>query len=123
MVRIFLAVVGIAYVLLAGWCVASPRQTSRAVGYDVQPGGGQSEYLVVYGGLQAALGLIFLWPLLRADYAMPALEACLLTHGCLVLFRTIGFFIYSGIGATTVLLAGSEWAIFLGSLLAWWLSA
>ncbi|MFO0867264.1 MAG: hypothetical protein U0744_21940, partial [Gemmataceae bacterium] len=99
--RIFLAVVGAAYLLLAAWCAILPRSTSRSVGFDLQPGSGQSEYFVVYGGLQAALGLIFFAPLLRFEYTLPALEACLLIHALLVLMRTTSFFLYPGIDSTT----------------------
>jgi hypothetical protein len=121
--RIFLAVVGAAYILLAAWCAALPRSTSRSIGYDLQPGSGQSEYFVVYGGLQAALGLIFLAPLLRSEYTLPALEGCLLIHACLVLMRTISFFLYSNIPGITFGLAASEWVIFLGAALVWWRGA
>ncbi|MBX9679209.1 MAG: hypothetical protein K2X38_10635 [Gemmataceae bacterium] len=121
--RSFLAVVGAAYALLAVWCALLPRNTSRSIGYDLQPGGGQSEYFVVYGGLQIALGLIFLAPLVRPEYTMPSLDACLLIHGILVLMRTISFFLYPGIGSTTYFLAASEWVIFLGSALVWWRAA
>lgn len=123
LVRIFLAVVGAAYAVLALWCALLPRSTSRSIGYELQPGGGQSEYFVVYGGLQVALGLIFLAPLLRPEYAMPSLEACLLIHALLVLMRTISFFLYPGIGSTTYFLAASEWVIFLGSVFVWWRAA
>jgi len=65
MARIFLAIVGAAYLVLAGWCALMPDKTSRAVGFSLQTGSGQSEFLTVYGGLQLSLGLAFLWPLLR----------------------------------------------------------
>lgn len=122
MVRIFLAVVGAAYVGLAVWCVAAPRRTSQSVGFELQPGGGQSEYLVVYGGLQLALGAIFLWPILRPEYAGPALEACLLIHATLVVFRSVSFFLFAGIGPTTQALAVVEWILALGSAFVWWRS-
>ena len=51
MERIFLTVIGVAYLLLAAWCTFAPARTSQAVGFDLKPGSGQSEFLVVYGGL------------------------------------------------------------------------
>ena len=86
------------------------------MGFTLQPGSGQSEYLVVYGGLQIGLGLMFLWPLLDAGVQRYALVSCLLIHGSLVAFRTIGFLTITGIQTTTYALAAVEWAIFLGSL-------
>lgn len=116
MTRTFLAIVGVAYLLLAAWCVAKPGQTSNSVGFTLQPGSGQSEYLVVYGGLQLGLGLYFLWPLLRSDAEPSVLILCVVLHGCLVLMRSTSLVMYTGIGPTTYYLAVVEWAIFLGSL-------
>lgn len=66
--RAFLAFVCAAYVLLAVWCAVLPSQTANSVGFTLRAGSGQSEYLVIYGGLQLALGLVFLWPLLHREF-------------------------------------------------------
>ncbi len=120
MERIFLTVVGVAYLLLAVWCTVAPARTSQAVGFDLKPGSGQSEFLVVYGGLEVALGLIFLLPLLRSDQTLFSLQVCLIVHACLVLFRSVGFFVFTGIETKTYLLALVEWVIFLVALILWW---
>ncbi len=115
MTKVFLTFVGLAYLGLAGWCSFQPDKTSKAVGFTLTPGSGQSEFLVVYGGLEFALGLIFLWPLYRPEEVAFPLFVCLVVHASLVLFRTISFFVYPGIESTTYSLAATEWAIFLGS--------
>ena len=118
-VRLFLAVVGVTYVGLAAWCSVVPEKTSKVVGFALQPGSGQSEFLTVYGGLELGLGLVFLWPLYRsADWEF-ALLTCVIVHGCLVVFRTIGFVVYGGVETTTYYLAGTEWAIFLIAAALW----
>ena len=114
MERLFLAVVGIAYIGLGLWCAAMPQRTSKAVGFVIQSGQGPSEFLTVYGGLEIALGLLFLWPLYKGEVAFPLL-ACLVIHACLVLFRTIGFFLYTRFQTTTYVLAAIEWLILAGS--------
>lgn len=114
--RIFLAVVGVAYLLLAVWCSLRPGQTSQSVGFSLTPGSGQSEFLVVYGGLELGLGIAFLLPLYDANWTPFALFTCLIIHACLVLFRTASFFLFSGIHTTTYVLAVVEWLIFLGAL-------
>lgn len=116
MMRFFLTLIGIIYVLLAIWCAVAPDATSQAVGFIVKPGSGQSEFLTVYGGLELALGIVFLWPLYQKEVTRFSLYVCLIVHGCLVLFRTIGFFVFTGFGSTTYSLAGGEWLIFLMSL-------
>ena len=92
-----LAIVGVACIFLSGWCALLPSQTSGAVGFTFQPGAGQSEFMTVYGGLQLALGIAFLWPLYRPTEIAFVLFLCLLVHGCLVVFQTTGFVFYTEI--------------------------
>ncbi|MEW4564097.1 hypothetical protein AB1K70_16285 [Bremerella sp. JC770] len=113
--RIFLAIVGAAYLFLGIWCAAAPDKTAKSVGFTLQPGSGQSEYFTVYGGLEVAWGLIFLMPLIMTDATRPILIACVLIHGMAVLFRAVSFFLFTGMGTTTYVLAGVEWVIFLGA--------
>jgi len=113
--RYFLAFVGVAYIGLGIWCAIAPQTTSKAVGFVLQPGQGQSEFLTVYGGLEVALGLLFLWPVYKSeDIAFP-LTACVVIHACLALFRTVGFVVYTGFETTTYALAFTEWTICLSS--------
>jgi len=120
MAKIFLACVGVAYIALAFWCGFLPGSTSKAIGFELKPGSGQSEYFVVYGGLQLALGIAFLWPLCRSQDLPLCLGLCLLIHASLVLFRSISFLLYREIGITTYALAGVEWGILLLSAWFWW---
>lgn len=121
MTKVFLAAIGFLYVYLAIWCSVQPVETSRLVGFQLLPGSGQSEFLTVYGGLEMGLALILLWPLFRPEAAQQALINCTLIHGCLVVFRTAGFVIFSGIEPMTWKLAGGEWVIFIvGCLLLFW---
>lgn len=119
MTRSFLAVVGIAYLLLAGWCMLQPAKTSAAIGFELQSGSGQSEYFTVYGGLQLGLGLLFLLPLWHPEYLGFSLLACLLVHTSLAAVRAASLLMYSGISSTTWGFAAGEWVLFLVSLVLW----
>ena len=119
-VRIFLGLIGSIYCGLGIWCAAAPEKTSRTVGFSLQPGAGQSEFLTVYGGLEVALGLAFLWPLWRPDQTQSSLGLCLIVHACLVAFRTLGFLLYENIPGTTKTFAAFEWAILLVTAAFWW---
>ena len=114
--KIFLAAVGLLYLGLAGWCSYSPGRASEKVGFDLTPGSGQSEFLVVYGGLELGLAMIFLLPLVRAESLSTSLIACVLIHASLVVFRTISFFLYNNISSMTYRLAVGEWLILILSL-------
>lgn len=111
----WLTIVGLGYVALALWCAISPKTTAASVGFSLIPGSGESEYLVVYTGLQLALGLLFLSPWLRPTQLDWALQGCWLIHVCLVASRTISFQLFHGISRTTWVLAALEWIIFLGT--------
>ena len=115
MARKFLAAVGIAYLGLGLWCAVLPERSSDAVGFTLQPGQGQSEFVTVYGGLEVGLGLVFLWPVLSREDITVALRTCLLVHLGLVIFRTIAFSRFSGFETTTYALATTEWLILLTS--------
>ena len=115
--KIFLAVVGLMYLGLAVWCSVAPAMTSGKVGFELKSGSGQSEFLVIYGGLELGLSLIFFLPLVRADYLSSSLLACVLIHACLVAFRMISFFLYSDISSMTYKLAIGEWAILILAVL------
>jgi len=118
--RIFLAIIGAIYWGLAIWCAVSPRQTSESLGFDLRPGGGQSEFLAVYGGLQFGLGALFLWPLLNPEFTPHALLMCLVAHGAIVIFRSLGFALYSGIPTMTIGFAVSEWVVTIAAGWLWW---
>lgn len=47
------------YAVFAAWCTLSPWKTATNLGYASLSSGGRSEYLVVYGGLQLGLALIY----------------------------------------------------------------
>jgi len=118
--RVFLAIVGLAYLFLAGWCAWKPDQTSTAVGFTLHKGSGQSEFLTVYGGLEFALGAVFLLPMIMPAKTREVLMLCLWLHVCLVLFRTGGFTVFKEVPTMTYSLASVEWVIFLGSGWIWW---
>lgn len=122
LVRLFLAVTGLLYLYLGVWCAVSPAKTSKIVGFELKGGSGRSEWLTVYGGLELGLGFILLLPALFNRHTREAVLACLIIHACLVLTRSVGFVLYSGIGTPTYKLAAGEWVIFLLSAALWWKS-
>lgn len=118
--RIFLGFVGIAYLVFSAWCSIKPAKTASAVGFELRSGTGQSEYLVVYGGLQFALGCIFLLPFLRPEFQRYALVSCLIIHASLVLFRAASLLMYGRLESTTYGLAGFEFLLFLIAAVLYW---
>jgi hypothetical protein len=123
MAKNYLACVGFTYLLLAAWCIALPATTAASVGFELQPGSGQSEYLVVYGGLQLGLGGFFLWSVFwKPETVLVAIVSCIWIHGAIVFFRTISLFLYRDLGGTTLILAVVEWVILLAAAGVWFRS-
>lgn len=122
MARIYLAIVGILYLLLSAWCSLQPAKTATSIGFDLRPGSGQSEYFTVYGGLQLALGIVFLLPLARPDFVSASLLTCLIVHASLAMMRTISLLLYGGITNPTWYFFATEWILFLATLGIWWKS-
>ncbi|MCA9070997.1 MAG: hypothetical protein KDA84_18850 [Planctomycetaceae bacterium] len=118
--KILLGLVGALYVLLGLYCSFLPARASKTVGFELVGGSGRSEFLTVYGGLEVAMGLVFLMPFLRPGETEFALKACLIIHACLVLFRSVGFVTFQNIGSSTTSLAIGEWVIFLATAVIWW---
>jgi hypothetical protein len=120
-IRGFLTLVGLTYVALGGLCLARPEQTARSIGFELITGAGVSEYMVVYGGLELALGLLFLQPWLRPERLPAMLEACFLIHLCLVAVRSWTLLTIPGIPSFTKSLAVGEWCILiLSAACLWW---
>ncbi len=120
MVRAFLACAGALYLILAGWCAWKPVEAANTVGLQLLPGSGQSEFLTVYGGLEAGLGVMLLLPLFWPSLVRSALINSTVIHGCLLVFRVAGFFLFSGISSTTNNLAIGEGSLFLCSAVLLW---
>lgn len=114
--KIFLTLVGLLYLTLALWCSIDPNTTSKKVGFQLEAGSGQSEFVTVYGGLEFAMAVIFMMPWIWNESTRFALVGCLIMHASLVAFRTFAYFSFEGIGSFTHRLAIGEWVILLASI-------
>ena len=114
--KIFLTLVGLVYGGLALWCAIDPETTSKKVGFSLDGGSGQSEFLTVYGGLEMGMALMFLLPWFKEDFLHPMLWSCLIIHACLVAFRMLAFVLFSNMDGMTYRLAIGEWAIMILSV-------
>lgn len=114
--RLILGAIGAAYGFLAFWSVTNVDTTTKAVGLSLQPGAGQSEFLVLYGGLQAAIGALLLIPAVCNRNVALALKACVLLHSFIVAARLLSLVLYAGMPTTTFVFAGLEIAILILSI-------
>ena len=130
--KLFLIANGVLYLGLALWCTLKPTSTSAAIGYQLPDNSARSEYLVVYGGLEVALGAFFLLCAFRRDMLETGLIFAAITYSCLMLYRwgtiillkDLSTFIYAMVSVETVMtlcallllwLAGNETAAATGA--------
>ncbi|MCI2245382.1 DUF4345 domain-containing protein [Xanthomonas sp. PPL568] len=106
------------YALLAVWCTLLPAQTAAAVGYVGLDRSGQSEYLVIYGGLQ--LGMAFLFGYFaRTRQLRTGLLLALGFYVPIVLYRSASLLRLWPVGPTTTGLAAFEIVLLLAALVLW----
>lgn len=84
---IYLGLNALMYLILGIWCAVSPQYTSTAVGFEVKSQQGLAEYFAVYGGLEFALGLFFVFATLSDTHRASGLLLAVLLYGGLVAFR------------------------------------
>ncbi len=87
--KLYLAFNALMYAAFAAWCALAPRKTSEYLGLTPTTPGGESEYLAVYGGLQAGLACFYGLALASEAHRRSALWMSALFYGGIAVFRTI----------------------------------
>jgi hypothetical protein len=117
MLRYYLYFNAFVYVAFAFWCTLEPLQTSQQLGYLMLSSSGQSEYLVVYGGIELGLGAFFFYCARHAERA--GLVLALALYAPIVLFRWFSIVKLWPVAQTTVAVGSLETALLLVALVLW----
>jgi len=100
--RIFLAANVLLWLPYGLYCLASPGFLSEAAGVAATTATGTTELRAMYGGLQAAIGLLALAAVLRPDLQRTALVALAFLAGGLFTARVFGAFADGGLSGYTI---------------------
>ena len=103
------------YAVFSVWCTLKPTETARSIGYAALEGGGRSEYLVVYGGLQLGLAIAYAIFAMNPQWHRVGLLFSLSIYGAIVLFRAVTLWLYAPVPALTWCVAGLELALLVGA--------
>lgn len=110
------------YLVFAIWCTVAMTTTSRNLGYEVLNASGRSEYLVIYGGLQLGLAVLFAALAANPAHHRFGLIVALGFYVPIVIYRGITIVMFKAQGMTlavgaleTVLLLVAAWLFFAGS--------
>lgn len=118
MVPAYLWLLTLVYALFAVWTALRPDATATFLGLRFSEGAGRIEYVTVYGGLEAALAIVFALAALGRVPPASILAFSAILHGCLAGFRLAATIGYGGPGPATWGAMGLELAF---ALLAVWL--
>jgi hypothetical protein len=104
------------YAVFAVWCTLKPVNTAMSIGYASLTNGGRSEYLVIYGGLQA--GLTVMYFLLARDAAFHRL-GILISIGLyapIVLYRVVTVWKFSPVATLTLATGALEVSLLVAAI-------
>lgn len=118
MLKFYLYFNAMLYAMLAAWCTLMPAETAAAVGFQVLDRSGQSEYLVIYGGLQLGMAFLFAY-FARTGQPRNGLVLSLAFYVPIVAYRAFTLAQLWPVGPTTIALAVFEWLL-LGTAICLW---
>lgn len=118
MLRIYLYFNAAIYLLFAAWCTVAPLETAQQVGYAALSRSGVSEYLVVYGGIEFGLGILFLISARRGEDAF-GLRLALALYLPIVVYRWTTLALQWPVATTTLAIGALETCLLLAALALW----
>lgn len=118
MATIYLWINAVLYVLLGLWCTLMPAKTSQAVGFIELSNSGQSEFSVIYGGMQFGFAFLFGWAALSGNNRFGLIFA-LSIYIPILLFRIVSFARFWPVSTTTLATGALEVVLTVAAILLW----
>jgi hypothetical protein len=119
MIKAYFLVNGALYCAFALLCALWQGATARGLGFIELNRSGQSEYLVVYGGLQLGLGLFYFMLSRDNEYFHVGILFSLFLYVPLVAFRLLSLFTFRPTSPITLGTAVLEWIMLIWAWLEW----
>jgi hypothetical protein len=104
------------YTIFAIWCSAAPERTARSLGLSALTSSGRSEYLVIYGGLQAGLAIAFAFFARHFDLRTVGVHFAIALYLPIVLYRIFTIVSFGPVGSLTLATAGLEVLLLIAAL-------
>ena len=105
MTRIYLAANSFIYLFFSALCLSDPAGTARFSGLSFLNGSGKAEYLTIYTGLEAGLGLYYFYATFFTSARRAALIFSAFLYGGIVLVRLPALILVPAVGMNTFALA------------------
>jgi len=114
--RIFLGFSTLVWLPYGLYCFACPDYLQEAAGVAIASTTGRIELRAMYGGLQAAIGLLALGGMLRATLTRPALTTFAFLCAGLASTRTLGALADGEVSSYTAMALVLEWGSTVAAL-------
>jgi hypothetical protein len=114
--KVYLLANAALYALFALWCTLRATNTATNLGYVGLNNSGHSEYLVIYGGLQAGLAVMFF--LLARDVAFHKLGIIISIglYAPIVLYRLVTILKFSPVSPLTLYTGALELGLLIAAV-------
>jgi hypothetical protein len=117
--KVYLLINAALYALFAVWCTLKATNTATNLGYVALNNSGRSEYLVIYGGLQVGLAVMFFLLARDGAFHKVGMMISIGIYAPIVLYRLLTIWKFSpvspltmGVGALeTGLLVAAIWIV------------
>lgn len=106
--KAYLLVNSALYALFAVWCTLKATNTATNLGYVTLNNSGRSEYLVIYGGLQVGLAVLFFLLARDAAYHKLGMLISLGIYAPLVIYRWLTIWKFSPVSSMTLYVGALE---------------
>jgi len=117
---IYLWLNAVAYLFLAIYCTVRADASARGLGYTSLNSSGQSEYLVIYGGLQFGLALAFALMARSHDLHRVGIQFALCLYVPIVVYRVITVLRFWPVQSMTLGVAALEVVLLIAAIALWW---
>lgn len=114
-----LGFLGVVYLLLGLWCFSMPTEVAGRIGLELVGSTGTGEFMVVYGGLELALGIFFILSALKAELTYGGVLLAVISSAFLFLIRSYTIVYLPDIQSVTYRLVAVELFTLLLAISAW----
>lgn len=120
MAKAYLILNAVLYAGLAILCTVRFRQTSQGSGFLTLSPSGNSEYLVIYGGLQLGLAAFYALLSSRPEFFRLGLVFSILLYAPIVIYRVVTVARFWPVSAVTIAVGCLEVVLLVAATLLFW---
>jgi hypothetical protein len=114
--KVYLLINAALYAVFALWCTLKATNTATNLGYVDLSNSGRSEYLVIYGGLQVGLAVLFFLLARDAAYHKLGMMVSLGVYAPIVLYRLATIWKFSPVSPLTLSVAALETGLLIAAV-------